>query len=140
MLPDKERITNLGRVIRKLSIGELSQLINVMQADMSWIGPRPLLFKLVSLYSNAQLRRHEVKPGITGWAQVNGRNSIAWSKKFELEIEYIDSLSFSLDIKNLFLTLLKVKTSIKVRNDLCFLSTEQTESIFLFFFCYLNFI
>lgn len=101
---------------------------------MSWIGPRSLLFKLVSLYSNAQLRRHEVKPGITGWAQVNGRNSIAWSKKFELDIEYIDSLSFSLDIKTLFLTLLKVKASIKVRNDLCFLSTEQTEPIFLFFF------
>lgn len=108
LLPDNERITKLGSIIRKLSIDELPQLINVLKGDMSLIGPRPLLFKYIPLYSKEQLRRHEVRPGITGWAQVNGRNAISWKERFELDVYYIDNLSFSLDCKILMLTLLKV--------------------------------
>ena len=108
LLPDNQRITHLGRGIRKLSIDELPQLINVIKGDMSLIGPRPLLFKYIPIYSQEQLRRHEVRPGITGWAQVNGRNSISWTKRFDLDIEYVDNLSFSLDLKILYLTILKV--------------------------------
>ena len=108
LLPDSMRITNLGKVIRKLSIDELPQLINVLKGDMSLVGPRPLLFKYIPLFSVEQLRRHEVRPGITGWAQVNGRNSISWTKKFQLDVEYIDNLSLMLDIKILYLTILKV--------------------------------
>ena len=108
LLPDNERITKLGKFIRKLSIDELPQLINVLKGDMSLVGPRPLLFKYVPLFSQEQLRRHEVRPGITGWAQVNGRNSISWTRKFELDVEYIDKLSMQLDIKILYLTVMKV--------------------------------
>jgi lipopolysaccharide/colanic/teichoic acid biosynthesis glycosyltransferase len=108
LLPDVKRITTLGKIIRKLSIDELPQLINVLKGDMSLVGPRPLLFKYIPLYSKEQLRRHEIRPGITGWAQVNGRNSISWSKKFEFDIEYVKSVSLLFDIKILWLTILKV--------------------------------
>jgi lipopolysaccharide/colanic/teichoic acid biosynthesis glycosyltransferase len=111
LLPDHQRLTNLGKAIRKLSIDELPQLINVLKGDMSLVGPRPLLFKYIPLFSKEQLRRHEVKPGITGWAQVNGRNSISWTRKFELDVEYVDELSLALDIKIGYLTILKVVKS-----------------------------
>lgn len=108
LLPDNKRITKFGGLVRKLSIDELPQLINVLKGDMSLVGPRPLLFKYIPLYSKEQLRRHEVKPGITGWAQVNGRNSISWTEKFKMDLYYINNLSFSLDLKILFLTVKKV--------------------------------
>lgn len=108
LLPDVERITFLGKWIRKFSIDELPQLLNVIKGDMSLIGPRPLLFKYIPLYSTEQNRRHEVRPGITGWAQVNGRNSISWTKKFEYDIEYINNMSFLFDLKILWMTFLKV--------------------------------
>ena len=92
LLPDHQRLTNFGKAIRKLSIDELPQLINVLKGDMSLVGPRPLLFKYISLFSKEQIRRHEVKPGITGWAQVNGRNSISWKRKFELDLEYVNNV------------------------------------------------
>ncbi len=108
LLPDVKRVTKLGKTIRKLSIDELPQLINVLKGDMSLVGPRPLLFKYIPLYSKTQLRRHEVKPGITGWAQVNGRNSISWTKKFNLDLEYVNNVSLIFDIKIIYLTVLKV--------------------------------
>jgi lipopolysaccharide/colanic/teichoic acid biosynthesis glycosyltransferase len=108
LLPDINRITTLGKTIRKLSLDELPQLFNVIKGDMSLIGPRPLLFKYIPLFSKEQLRRHQVKPGITGWAQVNGRNSISWTRKFELDLEYVDKLGLTLDTKILYLTILKV--------------------------------
>lgn len=108
LLPDSKRLTKLGSVIRKLSLDELPQLLNVLKGDMSLVGPRPLLFKYIPLFSEEQNRRHEVKPGITGWAQVNGRNSISWTRKFELDVYYVDHVSFLLDVKILWLTFLKV--------------------------------
>ena len=108
LLPDNQRITKAGKIIRKLSIDELPQLVNVLKGDMSLIGPRPLLYKYMPLYSEEQLRRHDVRPGITGWAQVNGRNAISWTRKFELDIEYVNNLSFFLDLKILWLTFIKV--------------------------------
>ena len=108
LLPDIERITKFGAIVRKLSIDELPQLINVLKGDMSLVGPRPLLFKYIPLYSEEQLRRHDVRPGITGWAQVNGRNSISWTQKFALDIEYVNKISCGLDIKILLLTIKKV--------------------------------
>ena len=111
LLPDVKRITPIGGLVRKYSLDELPQLINVLKGDMSLVGPRPLLFKYIPLYSSEQDRRHEIKPGITGWAQVNGRNTISWTKKFELDIYYVDNLSLGLDIKILFKTLLKVLNS-----------------------------
>lgn len=108
LLPDIERITAFGGLVRKLSIDELPQLINVLKGDMSLVGPRPLLFKYMPLYSAEQLRRHEVRPGITGWAQVNGRNSISWTQKFALDVEYVDKVSFLMDCKILLLTVKKV--------------------------------
>jgi undecaprenyl phosphate N,N'-diacetylbacillosamine 1-phosphate transferase len=108
LLPDNRRITKAGKIIRRLSLDELPQLLNVLKGDMSLIGPRPLLFKYISLYSEEQLRRHNVRPGITGWAQVNGRNSISWKQKFDFDIYYVDHLSFLMDIKILWLTFIKV--------------------------------
>lgn len=108
LLPDVKRITKFGGIVRKLSIDELPQLINVIKGEMSLVGPRPLLFKYIPLYSKKQLRRHAVRPGITGWAQVNGRNSISWAKKFELDVEYIDKLSLLLDLNIILLTVKKV--------------------------------
>ena len=108
LLPDVDRITSAGRIIRKLSLDELPQLINVLKGDMSMVGPRPLLFKYIPLYDEQQRRRHEVKPGITGWAQVNGRNSISWGKKFELDLYYVENVSLGLDLKIIWLTILKV--------------------------------
>jgi lipopolysaccharide/colanic/teichoic acid biosynthesis glycosyltransferase len=108
LLPDNIRITSLGIWVRKLSLDELPQLYNVLKGDMSLIGPRPLLFKYIPLYTSEQNRRHEVRPGITGWAQVNGRNSISWTRKFELDVEYVDRMNLSLDIKIFYLTILKI--------------------------------
>jgi undecaprenyl phosphate N,N'-diacetylbacillosamine 1-phosphate transferase len=108
LLPDIERITSFGNFLRKTSIDELPQLVNVLKGDMSLVGPRPLLFKYLPLYSEDQRRRHNVKPGITGLAQVRGRNSISWTEKFNHDIYYVDNLSFLLDSKILFLTFRKV--------------------------------
>lgn len=108
LLPDANRLTKVGRLVRSTSIDELPQLINVLKGDMALIGPRPLLPQYLPLYSKEQARRHEVRPGITGWAQVNGRNAISWSKKFELDVWYVDHCSFSLDVKIVFLTIKKV--------------------------------
>jgi undecaprenyl phosphate N,N'-diacetylbacillosamine 1-phosphate transferase len=108
LLPDADRLTYVGKLIRKLSIDEIPQLLNVIKGDMSLIGPRPLLVEYLSLYNTFQKRRHEVRPGITGWAQVNGRNAITWRQKFEYDIYYVDHLSFTLDIKILFLTFVKI--------------------------------
>ena len=108
LLPDNLRITKFGGWFIKLSIDELPHLINVLKGEMSLVGPRPLLFKYMPLYSAEQLRRHEVRPGITGWAQVNGRNSISWTQKFALDVEYVDKVSFLMDCKILLLTVKKV--------------------------------
>lgn len=108
LLSDAERLTRVGRIVRSLSIDELPQLINILKGDMSFIGPRPLLVKYLPLYSPEQMRRHEVRPGISGWAQVNGRNTISFTKQFEYDVYYVDHLSFWLDVKILFMTVLKV--------------------------------
>ena len=108
LLPDAERLTKVGKWVRSTSLDELPQLINVLKGDMSLIGPRPLLIKYLPLYSETQKRRHEVKPGITGWAQVNGRNAISWNKKFEYDVWYVDHLSFLLDCKIVWRTIKKV--------------------------------
>lgn len=108
LLPDKQRITKAGSFIRSFSLDELPQLINVLKGDMSLVGPRPLLVEYLPLYSKEQARRHEVRPGITGWAQVNGRNAISWQEKFELDVWYVDHLSLLLDIKIILITLKKV--------------------------------
>jgi lipopolysaccharide/colanic/teichoic acid biosynthesis glycosyltransferase len=108
LLPDAQRLTRIGKIVRSLSIDELPQLINVLKGDMSFVGPRPLLVKYLPLYSKEQMRRHDVRPGITGWAQVNGRNAITHTKKFEYDVWYVDNISFTLDLKILFLTVKKV--------------------------------
>ncbi len=108
LLPDNLRITKVGAFVRKTSLDELPQLFNVLLGDMSLVGPRPLLYKYMPLYSVEQYRRHELRPGITGWAQVNGRNSISWGDKFRLDVFYVDNVSLLLDIKILWLTMLKV--------------------------------
>lgn len=108
LLPDKERLTDIGRFIRSSSLDEIPQLINVIKGDMSLVGPRPLLVRYLERYTPEQARRHDVRPGITGWAQVNGRNTISWEKRFEHDVYYVDHLSFALDVKIIFLTLLKV--------------------------------
>lgn len=108
LLPDAERLTNVGYWIRKLSLDEIPQLINVIKGDMSLVGPRPLLVDYLPLYNEQQSTRHNVRPGITGWAQVNGRNALSWNKKFEYDIYYVKHLSFGLDMKILFRTFVKV--------------------------------
>ena len=108
LMTDKERLTTVGRFIRSLSLDELPQLFNVLKGDMSIVGPRPLLTEYLPLYNAHQARRHEVRPGITGWAQVNGRNTLSWEEKFEMDVWYVDHVSFALDMKILILTLLKV--------------------------------
>ena len=108
LLPDEKRLTKVGRFIRSTSMDELPQLINVLKGDMALIGPRPLLPQYLPLYSKEQARRHEVRPGITGWAQCHGRNAISWTKKFELDVWYVDHCSFLLDLKIIFLTVKKV--------------------------------
>lgn len=108
LLPDEKRLTSVGKFVRSTSLDELPQLINVLKGDMSLIGPRPLLVQYLPLYSKEQSRRHEIRPGITGWAQINGRNAISWKQKFEYDIWYVDNMSFMLDMKILFLTIKKV--------------------------------
>jgi lipopolysaccharide/colanic/teichoic acid biosynthesis glycosyltransferase len=108
LLPDKARITPIGKFIRSTSLDELPQLINVIKGDMSLIGPRPLLIKYLPLYTPEQARRHEVRPGITGWTQVNGRNSLSWEEKFKFDVWYVDNMSFALDMRILWRTLIKV--------------------------------
>lgn len=108
LLPDAERLTNVGKFIRSTSIDELPQLINVLKGDMALIGPRPLLPQYLPLYSKEQARRHEVRPGITGWAQVNGRNNISWKQKFEYDVYYVDHISLMMDIKVFIRTIKKV--------------------------------
>ncbi len=108
LLPDEQRLTKVGKFVRSTSIDELPQLFNVLKGDMALIGPRPLLPQYLPLYSKEQARRHEVRPGITGWAQCHGRNAISWTKKFELDVWYVDHCSFLLDLKIIFLTIKKV--------------------------------
>lgn len=117
LLSDKDRLTSLGRFIRKTSLDEIPQLINVIKGDMSLVGPRPLLLEYLPLYNEEQIRRHEVRPGITGWAQINGRNAISWKDKFELDVWYIDNISISLDIRILLQTILKVFKSEGISSD-----------------------
>ena len=107
-LPDEQRFTKIGKLIRSTSLDELPQLINVLRGDMSLVGPRPLLVKYLPRYNRQQARRHEVRPGITGWAQVNGRNAISWEQKFKLDVYYVEHLSLALDVKILWMTFLKV--------------------------------
>ena len=108
LLPDEQRLHSFGKLIRSLSLDELPQLFNVIKGEMSFIGPRPLLIEYLPLYNEEQKRRHDIKPGITGWAQVNGRNSISWKKKFELDTFYVDNISFLLDMRIVWLTLKKI--------------------------------
>ncbi len=118
LLPDAQRLTKVGRFVRSTSIDELPQLINVLKGDMALIGPRPLRTYYLPLYSKEQARRHEVRPGITGWAQVNGRNNISWTEKFKLDVWYVDNVSLIIDIKILFLTIKNVLTRKDINNDL----------------------
>ena len=117
LLPDEQRLTKVGKFVRSTSIDELPQLINVIKGDMALIGPRPLLPQYLPLYSKEQARRHEVRPGITGWAQVNGRNAISWTKKFELDVWYVDHCSFLLDLKIFLLTIKKVFVREGINSD-----------------------
>lgn len=107
-LSDKERVTSFGNFLRSTSLDELPELINVLKGDMSLVGPRPLLVEYIDLYSKEQFRRHEVRPGMTGWAQVNGRNNLNWDDRFKMDVEYVDNVNLLLDIKILFLTIFKV--------------------------------
>ncbi len=108
LLSDEERLTRFGRRLRDWSLDELPEVWNILKGDMSVVGPRPLLVKYLPLYSREQRRRHDVRPGLTGWAQVNGRNSISWQEKFRLDVEYVDHISFAMDVKTVFLTVKKV--------------------------------
>jgi lipopolysaccharide/colanic/teichoic acid biosynthesis glycosyltransferase len=120
LLPDAERLTTVGSFVRKTSLDEIPQLLNVIKGDMSLIGPRPLVSQYLALYNENQKRRHEIKPGISGWAQVNGRNAISWKQKFEYDVWYVDNISFMLDLKILFITLKKVviKEGVNMDNDI----------------------
>lgn len=117
LLPDADRLTKVGKIIRSTSIDELPQLINILKGDMAFIGPRPLLPKYLPLYNETQRRRHDVTPGMSGWAQVNGRNNISWTKKFELDVWYVDHCSLLLDIKILFMTVMKVLKRADINKD-----------------------
>ena len=117
LLPDEVRLTNVGRFVRSTSIDELPQLINVLKGDMSLIGPRPLLVQYLPLYSKEQMRRHEVRPGISGWAQCHGRNQISWTEKFELDVWYVDHLSFMTDLKVIMITIKKVLFREDINSD-----------------------
>jgi len=117
LLHDAARLTGLGRFLRKFSLDELPQLFNVVRGDLSLVGPRPLLMEYLPLYSPEQARRHEVKPGITGWAQVNGRNAVSWEDKFEYDVWYVDHQSFRLDMKIMWMTLIKVLRSEGISQD-----------------------
>ena len=125
LLPDHQRITKIGQFIRSTSLDELPQLINVIKGDMALIGPRPLLVEYLTLYSAEQLRRHAVRPGISGWAQVNGRNTIGWQQKFEYDVWYVDHLSGALDLKILLLTIKKVFIREGIRSE-----TSETMEVF----------
>ncbi|MFJ7747163.1 sugar transferase [Peribacillus sp. NPDC097295] len=116
-LPDHQRLTRFGKILRKLSLDELPQLVNVVKGDLSLVGPRPLLMEYLPLYTEDQAKRHHVRPGITGWAQVNGRNAISWEEKFKLDVWYVNHQSFSLDIKILLLTIVKVVRSEGVNSE-----------------------
>ena len=116
LLPDEQRLTKIGKLIRSLSIDELLQLINVLKGEMSLVGPRPLLTQYLPLYNSFQVRRHSVKPGITGLAQVNGRNAINWEEKFKFDIQYVENISLKLDIKILYLTIINVITRKNINN------------------------
>ena len=107
-LPDEKRLTSFGKLLRSTSLDELPELINVFKGDMSLVGPRPLLVEYKELYSKEQFRRHEVRPGITGWAQVNGRNNLAWNEKFKMDVDYVDNFNIFMDIKIFFMTVFKV--------------------------------
>ncbi len=124
LLPDELRLKSFGKIIRALSLDELLQLFNVLKGDMSFVGPRPLLCEYLSLYNEEQKLRHRVRPGITGWAQVNGRNTISWQKKFELDVYYVRHISFLLDLKILFLTAFKVFKRSGVNKE-GFVTTEK---------------
>jgi|SRR6185312_4490358 len=126
ILPDSERLTPVGKLIRKTSLDEIPQLLNVIKGDMSLIGPRPLLVEYLPLYDDFQKRRHDVKPGITGWAQINGRNAISWKQKFEYDVWYVDNLSFLLDVKIFFRTIKKVFISEGISS-----ATSQTMEKFI---------
>lgn len=117
LLPDAQRLTKVGKFVRSTSLDELPQLLNVLKGDMALIGPRPLRVYYLPLYSKEQARRHEVRPGITGWAQVNGRNNISWTKKFELDVWYVDHCSLWTDIKIMLLTIKKVIVKENINND-----------------------
>ena len=108
LLSDAERLTPIGSFVRKTSLDEIPQLLNVLKGDMSLIGPRPLLIQYLPLYNSIQKKRHDIRPGITGWAQVNGRNAISWEQKFEYDVWYVENCTFALDVKILFLTVKKV--------------------------------
>jgi undecaprenyl phosphate N,N'-diacetylbacillosamine 1-phosphate transferase len=117
LLADEQRLTGVGKFVRKTSLDELPQLINVLKGDMSFVGPRPLLVEYLPLYSDLQRKRHDVKPGITGWAQVNGRNAISWSQKFAFDLWYVEHISLSLDLKILFMTAVKVLVAQGINSD-----------------------
>ncbi len=108
LFPDDQRLTRIGRLIRSTSLDEIPQLLNILKGDMSFIGPRPLLIEYLPIYSKEQLRRHEVKPGISGWAQIHGRNAIQWVEKFKYDVWYVDHIDFWLDLKIIFVTIIKV--------------------------------
>ncbi|MDP5158438.1 MAG: sugar transferase [Flaviramulus sp.] len=117
LLPDSERLTKIGIFIRKTSLDEIPQLLNVLMGNMSLIGPRPLLPEYLDFYNKSQKKRHDVKPGITGWAQVNGRNAISWKKKFEYDVWYVENISFMLDLKIIYKTIIKVLKSEDINTE-----------------------